>query len=78
MYISPLLSRMKPTTGLVTFSVSNEPPAPTVIKATEPSITTYQPSMRWKPASASGVMNMMTTDFACAPSWKPTEPEIVL
>ena len=51
---------------------------PTVINATEPSTPTFQPFTRLKPASASGVMKAMITDRDCAPSWKPTEAEMVL
>ena len=60
-------------TGLVIWLVSIEAPAPSVIKVTEPSTPTFQPAVRLKPASAEGVMNMMMTVRACAPSWKPND-----
>ena len=53
----------------------DQAPAPSVIKVTEPSTPTFQPAVRLKPASAEGVMNMMMTVRACAPSWKPNDAE---
>ena len=51
---------------------------PTVMRATEPSTPTFQPFTRLKLASASGVMNTMMTERACAPNWNPIEAETVL
>ena len=46
LYIRPLGSRMKPTTGLVILLVSIEPPMPTVMMATEASAPIFQPAVR--------------------------------
>ena len=43
LYISPVGSRMNPITGLVSFSVSSEPPSPIVAIAIDPSTPTLQP-----------------------------------
>ena len=43
LYMRPAGSRMKPRTGLVRFSVSMAPPAPSVTTATDPSTPTFQP-----------------------------------
>src|SRR6478672_10287319 len=75
LYISPVGSSTNPMTGLVIWLVSIEAPAPSVIKVTEPSTPTFHPAVRLKPASADGVMNMMMTVRACAPSWKPNDAE---
>ena len=68
LYISPLPSKMNPTMGLPILDVSTEPAAPTLISVTDPSTPTFQPSIRWKPANASSVINTMMMDRACAPS----------
>ena len=46
LYMRPSGSKIKPTTGLVTLSVSIEPPAPTVRIATDPSTPILNPSTR--------------------------------
>src|SRR5579871_1613443 len=45
LYIKPFGSRMNPTTGLVILFVSIEPPAPTVMIATDASAPTFQPAV---------------------------------
>ena len=65
------------TDGIVLL-VSIDPPTPTVTMATDPSTPTFQPFERRNWSSASGVMNMMITERACTPSWKPNEAPTVL
>src|SRR6185503_10408567 len=57
---------MNPITGLRMLLVSICPPAPTAMIAIDPSTPTFQPSVRWKSASAASVMNMMIADRAFA------------
>ncbi len=68
---------MNPTTGSLMLSLSMVLPAPTSIRATEPSTPTFQPLDFRNLSSASRVRKAMTIDLACAPSWKPIEPPVV-
>ena len=61
-----------------TIAVLRDGIASGVISATEPSTPTFQPSLRRKLASASSVINMMMTERACTPSWKPIEADTEL
>ena len=78
LYMRPFGSRTNPTTGLVILFVSIDPPIPTVMMATDPSTPIFQPAVDLNCWSAGSVMNMMITEFAWTPSWKPIEADIVL
>ncbi len=75
--MSPFEPKTNPTTGSRTLSVSIVFPIPTSISAIEPSMPTFQPLDLRNWSSDACVRNAITIDFACAPAWKPIDPDVV-